>query len=266
MNWWEVLKVSPRATQEDIHKAYKKRARELHPDKNINDPTAKTKFQDLQVAYDQATKKSLPVYSAPRGRSYTRYRPKASDIHCELKVTIAQVLNSKTVSVIYVAQGVDGRNKRKRLSFDLSPNTRNGIKTYVGYGHTPTHGQPGDVKIRITINYGEFKVKGSQLSIVRDITLLQTFKGTPIPITLPSGEVKDIVCPWIPGEALTDSHAIVAFQGLGREDGSRGHFRVDFRIVTPDIPETRKELFLYALDDQEEPQGPPTKRSKKLSG
>lgn len=266
MNWWEVLKVDPKASKEDIHKAYKKRARELHPDKNINDPTAKAKFQDLQLAYDKATKRSIPVYSAPRGRTYTRYRPKASDIRCELEVTVAQVLKSETVSVIYVAQGMDGRNKRKRLSFQLTPDTRNGIKKYVGYGHTPGHGEPGDVNIKITVNYGEFKVNGCHLSIVRDITLIQAFKGTPISITLPCGEVKDIVCPWIPGEALTDSHAIVAFQGLGREDGSRGHFRIDFRIVTPDILETRKELFLHALDDEEEPQGPPTKRSKKLSG
>jgi DnaJ family protein B protein 11 len=35
-----------------IKKSYRKLAKELHPDKNKNDPTAQEHFQDLGAAYE----------------------------------------------------------------------------------------------------------------------------------------------------------------------------------------------------------------------
>ncbi|KAI3847493.1 hypothetical protein MKX03_029200 [Papaver bracteatum] len=39
-------------TQADIKKAYKTKARELHPDKCADDPNASANFQNLQSSYD----------------------------------------------------------------------------------------------------------------------------------------------------------------------------------------------------------------------
>src|ERR671918_17856 len=46
------LGVSKNASAEDIKKAYRKLARQYHPDRNPGDSAAEEKFKDVQAAYD----------------------------------------------------------------------------------------------------------------------------------------------------------------------------------------------------------------------
>lgn len=60
-DYYSVLGVDRNATEEQIKKAYRKKAMEFHPDKNPGNPTAETKFKEAAEAYDvlsDATKKS----------------------------------------------------------------------------------------------------------------------------------------------------------------------------------------------------------------
>jgi curved DNA-binding protein len=49
---YATLGVERSASQEDIQKAYRKLARKYHPDKNPDDASAKTKFQEVQQAFE----------------------------------------------------------------------------------------------------------------------------------------------------------------------------------------------------------------------
>ncbi|XP_015923737.1 dnaJ homolog shv isoform X1 [Parasteatoda tepidariorum] len=51
-DFYAILGVSRSASLNQIKKAYRKMAKELHPDKNPDDPNAQDKFQDLGAAYE----------------------------------------------------------------------------------------------------------------------------------------------------------------------------------------------------------------------
>lgn len=50
-DYYQTLNVSKNASQDEIKKAYRKLAREYHPDVNPDDPNAEEKFKDINEAY-----------------------------------------------------------------------------------------------------------------------------------------------------------------------------------------------------------------------
>jgi molecular chaperone DnaJ len=69
---YETLGVSKSASQDEIKKAYRKLAREYHPDKNPGDAAAEEKFKEVQTAYDvladEDKRKQYDRFGATNGR------------------------------------------------------------------------------------------------------------------------------------------------------------------------------------------------------
>src|SRR5438046_5587922 len=69
---YNTLGVSKSASQDEIKKAYRKLAREYHPDRNPGDHEAEERFKEVQTAYDVLSdaekRKAYDRFGATNGR------------------------------------------------------------------------------------------------------------------------------------------------------------------------------------------------------
>jgi molecular chaperone DnaJ len=71
-DFYDVLGVGKSASAEEIKKAYRTKAKELHPDRNADDPSAEGKFKEVNEAYDV-------LKDADKKAAYDRYGHAAFD-------------------------------------------------------------------------------------------------------------------------------------------------------------------------------------------
>ena len=73
-DYYNVLGVGKSASDKEIKRAYRKLARQYHPDKNPDDKTAEEKFKEINEAYEVLGRSENRAKYDQLGRSYHRYQ------------------------------------------------------------------------------------------------------------------------------------------------------------------------------------------------
>ena len=72
---YKVLGIAPGATQEEIKRAYRKKAKECHPDLHPDDPTAERHMNEVNEAYDMLMNPEKYAYQRTQEQYSQQYNP-----------------------------------------------------------------------------------------------------------------------------------------------------------------------------------------------
>lgn len=265
MDYYSILGVSKGASQEEIKKAYRKRAMEYHPDRNGGDDV---KFKQLQEAYATLSdSQKRAAYDNPQPRMDSsmfnqnfgnfddifsnmfghgfqqRQQPKNRDITIAASIRLEDVLVGKDLIAAYRLRS--GREESVNISVPKGARDGDTIR-YQGLGDDfDSRFRRGDLNVKIKISkHPLFDRDGDNLWTKQHINALDLILGCSIIVTTLGGNKIEINVP--PG---TNSNTTlrVSDHGLPNLDtGRKGNL---FVKVEAKIPKVRDQETVRKLKE-----------------
>ncbi|KAL8106245.1 uncharacterized protein LOC141677473 [Apium graveolens] len=262
LDYYTILKVDKTATEEDLKKAYKKRAMKWHPDKNTsNKLEAESKFKQISEAYDVLSDPSKrQIYDLygevrseePKEKEVKRRdaaeifeelfggseRRKASVVENKLVCGLEELFTGSKRKMKISRSVLDENSKlttvEEILAIHIKPGWKKGTRiTFPEKGNQAPGVTPGDLIFIVDEKpHAVFKRDGNDLVIHKKISLLDALTGKTIKLATLDGRdlripIKDIVKPGheevIPNEGMP----------ISKEPGKRGNLRIKFDIKFP---------------------------------
>ncbi|NMC69641.1 MAG: J domain-containing protein [Myxococcales bacterium] len=257
---WTVLGVQPDAAPEEVRRAFRRRARELHPDRRPDDPRAEEEFKVLVEALLAATSGGPRRRGKGRAddgadRAGSRGHRSFPDVVADFDVSLAEALHggSQTARLRFDlpcrCRPATGRPRRscplcagrgairveRRVTFHVPAGSREGDLIRVA-GDGGKEAQCGDLRVRLRVRPppGAW-VEGNDLHLTLPLTIPEAIGGARVPVPAPGGTVTVTVPPGTDGTTVLR----VLGHGLPPRPGSnaaRGHLFLHPTVVVPKNP------------------------------
>lgn len=253
---YDILGVRADASQEDIKKAFRKLARERHPDRHPDNPAAENEFKELAAAYDllsdpqmrarydrgeiDASGARRPRRGAgtagrgPFGRGFRGRKGQGP-----IKVDGADVEYSIEVSFADAAKGTETEvtmANGKRLKVTVPPGTRDGQSLRLrgqGLGGLGGGGD-GDALVEIKVKPDPlFRREGDDIHMEVAVGLAEAVLGGRIEVPTLDGPVMMTV----PAGSNTGMKLRLKGRGVAWGNGQRGDQYATLKVVLPSPPD-----------------------------
>lgn len=228
IDYYKILGVDRDIPQKDVREAYRKRAKQFHPDLHPNDPKAKAKFQALNEAYD--------VISDPEKRKkYDQYGEKWREADA-----YARSAGTAGGGCGWSSDGTGGAGTTFE-GFDFSGFGDGGFSSFFQDLFGAKAARRGRAQSTMRQNSGEMNANVN-------IDLYTALLGGEIVIQLGNGQrIKLKVKP----ETQNGTRVRLRGKGYDRGDGSMGDLIITYNVKLPvNMTERQKELLREMRDAQ----------------
>ena len=267
---YEVLGCSRRAGDEDIKRAYRRLAKDLHPDRNRGDAAAERRFKEIGAAYavlgdperrarfdrgeiDAEGNERAPFGFGGRGGGFDPH-----DIFADLfsgfggqsrgrRARGGDTVHRVTVPFVDAVEGGTTRlqlGSGRIVDVRIPAGTHDGARLRLpGKGDAGgPGGLPGDVHVEVRVAaHPHFVREGNDIRLELPITLAEAVRGAKVTVPTVTGPVAIKVPP------MTSSGTRLRLRGKGapdRQTGRRGDQIVRLMIVLPERADPELERFV----------------------
>ena len=276
-DYYKLLGVSKSASEDEIKKAYRKLAKEHHPDRNKGDAGAEAKFKEINEAYEVlGDKEKRQVYDTygstggipnpppggwgaggnagdfsdffqtlfggggARGANFPGFEDLFGGARGGQPRFAQDVEGTVRIGITEAYRGTTRQVQvgERRLDVNIPPGTRDHAKLRL-------KGQaPGGGNVLLTVrveNDGTFRLEGDDVRVVVDVPAPIAVIGGAVQVFTLDGRVEVGVA------AGSQAGRVLRLRGQGwpKKDGGRGDELVELRITVPKNP-SPQELELYA--------------------
>jgi DnaJ-class molecular chaperone len=256
---YATLRVGRKATPDEIKQAYRKLAKEHHPDLNPDNPASLRRFKDISAAYDllsdEARRRRYDRDLAAAGAAADQARPADSGFEAGLDAFFrgrgwgaraersaggprrpgADIFQTLKIGFVEAALGTRKRiviKDERALDVTIPAATEDGRTLRLkGQGEPGQNGGGrGDVLVEITVeSHPVFTRKDLDIHMVLPVTLPEAVLGAAMPVPTVHG----LVQLKIPKGSNTDTRLRLKGKGITGPDGAQGDHYIDLKVVLP---------------------------------